>query len=101
MGNRPFSKPIFLTLSNTGDFQARTPWDALEYLDRYWSEAKTAHYRRARALCQSAVEGIADSESARLAVLDAAQRAHLLVHNRDRSSPRALFRANPQYAGVT
>lgn len=79
MGHRPFSKPVFLRLHRTGNFQARSAWEALEYLDLHWPEARTAHYRRARALCQSAVDGLVDAETARNAVIDAAQRAGLLA----------------------
>lgn len=79
MGHRPFSKPVFLKLHRTGNFQARSAWEALEYLDLHWPEARTAHYRQARALCQSAVDGFVDVEAARNAVIDAAQRAGLLA----------------------
>ena len=79
MGHRPFSKPVFLRLHRTGNFQARSAWEALEYLDLHWPEARTAHYRQARALCQSAVDGLVDAETARKALIDAAQRAGLLA----------------------
>jgi hypothetical protein len=80
MGHRPFSKSVFLRLHRTGNFQARSAWEALEYLDLHWPHARTAHYRRARALCQSAVDGFVDAETARNALIDAAQRAGLLAH---------------------
>lgn len=79
MGHRPFSKPVFLKLHHTGNFQARSAWEALEYLDLHWPEARTAHYRQARALCQSAVDGFVDAEAARNAVVEAAQRAGVLA----------------------
>lgn len=79
MGHRPFSKPVFLKMNHIGNFQARSAWEALEYLDLHWPEARTAHFRRARALCQSAVAGHGDSEVARRALADAAQRAGLLA----------------------
>jgi len=79
MGHRPFSKPVFLKMNQIGNFQARSAWEALEYLDLHWPEARTAHFRRARALCQSAVDGHVDSEVARSALVDAAQRAGLLA----------------------
>ena len=79
MGHRPFSKPVFLKMNHIGNFQARSAWEALEYLDLHWPEARTAHFRRARALCQSAVDGHVDSEVARSALVDAAQRAGLLA----------------------
>src|SRR5689334_8998273 len=83
MGHRPFSKPVFLKLHRTGNFQARSAWEALEYLDLHWPEARTAHYRQARTLCQSAVDGFIDAEAARNAVIDAAQRAGLLANGWD------------------
>jgi hypothetical protein len=79
MGHRPFSKPVFLKLHRTGNFQARSPWEALEYLDLHWPSARTAHFRRARALCDAAVSGLVDAEAARQAVVDAAQRSRLLA----------------------
>jgi len=79
MGHRPFSKPVFLKMNHIGNFQARTAWEALEYLDLHWPTARTAHFRRARALCQSAVDGLVDTEIARDALADAAQRAGLLA----------------------
>lgn len=78
MGHRPFKKPIFLKLYSTGNFQARSAWEALEYLDLHWPSDHTAHYRRALHLCQEAVDGTVDAETARRAVIDAAQRAGLL-----------------------
>lgn len=79
MGHRPFSKPLFLRLHRTGNFQARNAWEAHEYLDLHWPAARTAHYRQAKALCQSAIDGLVDAEAARRAVVDAAQRAGLLA----------------------
>jgi hypothetical protein len=79
MGHRPFSKPVFLKLHRTGNFQARSAWEAYEYLDLHWSAARTAHYRQAKALCQSAIDGLVDAETARRALIDAAQRAGLLA----------------------
>jgi hypothetical protein len=79
MGHRPFSKPVFLKLHRTGNFQARSPREALEYLDLHWSENRTAHYRRARALCEAAVNGLVGEEAARDALVDAAKRAQVLA----------------------
>jgi Protein of unknown function (DUF982). len=78
MGHRPFKKPVFLHLNGTGNYQARSAWEALEYLDLYWPATHTAHFRRAQRLCQEAVDGMLDAEVARLALVDAAQRAGLL-----------------------
>jgi|SRR5690606_9183912 len=81
MGQRPFKKPIFLKLNATGNYQARSAWEALEYLDLHWPSERTPHYRTAVRLCQEAVDGIIDAEVARRAVMDAAQRAGLLEKN--------------------
>ena len=81
MGHRPFSKPVFLKLHRTGYFQARNAWEAYEYLDLHWPSTRTAHYRQAKAVCQSAIDGAVDAETARSAVIDAAQRAGLLATN--------------------
>lgn len=83
MGHRPFSKPVFLKLHRTGNFQARSAWEALEYLDLHWPETRTAHSRQARVLCQSAVDGLVDAEVARRALIDAAQRAGILARRWD------------------
>lgn len=80
MGHRPFKRPVFLKLNRTGNYQARSAWEALEYLDLYWPAEHTAHFRRARRLCQEAVDGVIDTELARMAVLDAAQRSGVLEH---------------------
>lgn len=78
MGHRPFKKPVFLKLNATGNFQARSAWEALEYLDLHWPGEHTPHYRTAMRLCREAVDGMIDAEVARRAVIDAAQRAGLL-----------------------
>lgn len=78
MGDRPFSKPVFLTLNETGNFQASSAWEALEYLVRYWPGDRGPHYRRARQLCEEAVDGFIDAERARTALIEAARRAKVL-----------------------
>jgi hypothetical protein len=55
MGHEPFSKPVRLLLDAAQSFEARTPGEALEYLDRHWSAARTAHFRRARVMCRAAI----------------------------------------------
>lgn len=82
MGHRPFSKPVYLHLYRSGNYQARSAWEALEYLDLHWSAPHTPHYRRARRICQDAIDGLVSAEEARKVVLDAAQRAGLLAHGR-------------------
>ncbi len=100
MGHRPFKKPVFLKLNSTGNYQARSAWEALEYLDLHWPAEHTAHFRRAHRLCQEAVDGVIDAEVARMAVLDAAQRSSVLEHgwkpNSDGS--QSVFRAVRQSA---
>ena len=78
MGHRPFKKPVFLKLNATGNYQARSAWEALEYLDLHWPGQHTPHYRAAVRLCQEALDGNIDAEVARRALIDAAQRASLL-----------------------
>ncbi|MDC9822760.1 DUF982 domain-containing protein [Devosia sp. ZB163] len=82
MANRPFSQPVSLRLHHAGSFQARSACEAHEYLDLHWPAARTAHYRQAKALCESAIEGLVDAEVARRAVIDAARRAGLLATKR-------------------
>lgn len=79
MGHEPFSKPVFLKLHRTGNYQARNAWEALEYLERYWSDQHSSHYRHAVRICRSAIEGLIGAESARFALIDAAQRAGALA----------------------
>lgn len=78
MGHRPFNKPVFLRLNGTGNYQARSAWEALEYLDLHWPGEKTLPYRRARAMCQSAIDGLVSAESARLYLIAAAEGAGIL-----------------------
>ena len=79
MTHTPFNKTVFLRLSGIGNYQARDAWEAFEYLDLHWPAARTAHYRRAKSLCRAAVDGIVAPETARRALVDAAQRARLLT----------------------
>ena len=79
MGDRPFCKPVHLRLHDSGKFQARSAWEALEYLDLYWGAPKCVHYRRAHKLCQNAIDGWTTSEEALSALIDAARRAGLLA----------------------
>lgn len=79
MGQRPFSKPVFLKLSSTGNYQARSAWEALEYLELHWQAEQTPHFHRAKHLCHGAVNGVVAAKVARMAIADAAQRAGLLA----------------------
>jgi hypothetical protein len=80
MGQTPFSKPVLLRLSRTDQFEARSPVEALDYLRRHWPGSRTAHYRWAYALCEAASKGRAKGEDAYRALVDAAERAGLVVH---------------------
>jgi len=80
MGNKPFYPPVFLKMkqNETGNYQARSAWEALEYLDRFWPAPRTNEYRRAKAMCRSALDNLVSAESARLYVIAAAERAGIL-----------------------
>lgn len=82
MGHAHFKKPVLLRLNNAGNYQASSPWEALQYLDIHWSAARTVEYRRARAMCQSAIDDLVSPESARVYLIDAAERAGLLEQGR-------------------
>lgn len=79
MSNQRFSAPIFLVLSGVGNFCADGPWECFEYLDLHWSAARTADYRRAKALCRVAIDGGVPAEQARRAVVALARRNGLLA----------------------
>jgi hypothetical protein len=95
MGHRPFNKPVYLRLNSIGTYQASSAWEACEYLDLHWPAARTARYRRAKSLCQAAIDGLVSAELARRAVVDAAQRAGLLAHGwkMDPDRTKSVFRA--------
>ena len=79
MGQNPFPKPVLLRLGPTDHFEARTPLEALDYLGRHWPGGRSAHYRWAYGLCEAASKGRVRSEDAYRALVDAVQRAGLLV----------------------
>ena len=79
MDQTAFPSPVLLRLKRTDHFEARTPLEALDYLRRHWPAGRTAHYRWAHALCDAASKGRSSPEDARRALIDAAQRAGLLV----------------------
>lgn len=83
MAHSHFSAPIFLKLFRTGNFQARTPREAVEYLEHFWPAERTVHYRQAKVLCHAAVDGTVEAETARVAVIDAAHRAGILAKSRE------------------
>jgi hypothetical protein len=93
MGYGPFRKPVFLRLNQTGNYQARNAWEALEYLELHWPAPRTADYRRARAMCQSALDGLILPDSARNYLIEAAHRAGILERSwkSSTSRPRAAY----------
>lgn len=82
MAHSHFSAPIFLKLHRTGNFQARTRQEAVEYLKHFWPAERTVHYRQAKVLCHAALDGIVEPETARVALIDAAHRAGILANGR-------------------
>lgn len=96
MGRTNFKKPIFLRLNigRTRNFRANNASDALTYLERFWSGARTREYRRAYAICESALDNLASAESARGYVVAAAEQAGIL----DRWSDAEIVAPLPQAA---
>lgn len=80
MGTKPFMQPVSLRLkqSHTGNYQARNVSEAMEYLKFFWSGAKTGEYRRAKAMCRSALDNLVSAESARNYLIAAAERSGIL-----------------------
>lgn len=78
MGHRPFRMPLFLKLDSVANYCAHSPWEALEYLERYWPSAQTPKYEPARSVCQLAIDGWVDAEVARDAVVAAAREASVI-----------------------
>ena len=87
MGTRNFNTPVTLRLNRGrgGSFRADNAADALDYLKRFWSGSRTREYRRAYAICQSALENLVSAESARAYLVSAAERAGVLYRQRDHS----------------
>ena len=79
----PFSNPVFLKLHRDGSFRARTLDEALEYLEQQWPGPRTAHYRQAKVLCRAAMDGFVNAETARVALVDAAERQGLISNGRE------------------
>jgi truncated hemoglobin YjbI len=80
MGNKPFMQPVFLRLQQdrTESYQARNVSEAMEYLKHFWSGPRTGEYRRAKAICRSALDNLVSAESARNYLIAAAERAGIL-----------------------
>jgi hypothetical protein len=84
MGTRDFAKPVILYLSEGGmeRFRAANASEALDYLKRLWSGPRTREYRRAYAICLSALDNLVSAESARTYLIAAAERAGVLYRRR-------------------
>ena len=89
MGTRNFNKPVFLSLKQSGvaSYRVDNAADALDYLKRFWSSPRTIEYRRAYAICLSALDNLGSAESARDYLIVAAERAGVLHRLRDRLGP--------------
>jgi hypothetical protein len=91
MGTRDFERPIFFRTDEgrPGNFRADNASDALSYMERFWSGARTREFRRAYAICESALKNLASAESARGYVVAAAEQAGIL----DRPKMLAMARS--------
>ena len=87
MGSRNFIFPVILksNVKSRQKFRANNAADALDYLERFWRGARTREYRRAYAVCQSALDNLASAESARGYLVAAAEGAGLLYRRNGHS----------------
>lgn len=87
MGTKDFNKPVMLRLSRgrLASFRADNAAEALDYLKRFWSGPRTREYRRAYAICQSALDNLVTAESARAYLVAAAEGAGILYRHGARS----------------
>lgn len=86
MEHTHFTKPVLLRLNGSGNFQVSSPWEALLYLNIHWPSDRKAEYRRVKAMCQSAIDGLVSPDSARAYLIDAAERAGVLEQSWRRSA---------------
>lgn len=100
MSNQKFSTPVFLFLTGHNNFQTGDAWECFEYLDLHWPAARTADYRRAKALCRVAIDGIVPTEMARRAVVALAQRNGLLAATPGASKRPQPYRFVPKRANA-
>ncbi|QDZ10505.1 DUF982 domain-containing protein [Devosia ginsengisoli] len=93
MGIKPFMRPIFLRMdaSPSGKYEVRNVAEAIQYLEYFWSAPRTVDYRRAKAICRSALDNLVSAESARHYLIAAAERAGIL----DRSANLAVALSVP------
>lgn len=80
MGTRDFIKPVLLYLNQGrgASLRVANAVEALDYLKRFWPGERTREYRRAVAICQSALDNLVSAESARAYLVAAAERAGTL-----------------------
>jgi hypothetical protein len=79
MAHRPFRNPLMAKIDDTSRYVVRSAWEALEYLQNYWSGPRDRTYQRAVRLCRDAVDGWVPAERARHAVKQALRSARLWV----------------------
>src|SRR5690606_32278833 len=71
-------------------------------LDLHWPAARTADYRRAKALCRVAIDGVVPAETARRAVVALGRRNGLLAAGPGRITSKrpAPYRYTPRRASA-
>lgn len=83
MAARPFRNPLLAKLDDTSHYAARSAWEALEFLQRYWQGPQDRSYKIAVHLCRDAIDGWVSAERAREGFKQALQSAGLLISQRD------------------
>lgn len=80
MGNKPFLRPVFLRLKNATqkNYRANNAFEAIEYLENLWTAPRSPEYRRAKAICRSALDNLASADSARNYLIAAAEQAGII-----------------------
>jgi hypothetical protein len=79
MSHRLFDEPIYLRLPDGHRYSAWNVWEALDFIERFWTGERDASVRRAKKLCENALDGWTTAAKARAAVVEAARRAGLLA----------------------
>lgn len=87
MGRMPFMRPVFLRSKHfpTNQYRAGDVSDAIQFMEQFWTAPKTGEYRRAQAICRSAMDNLITAESARAYFIAAAEHAGILDRSRSRS----------------
>jgi hypothetical protein len=85
MGMKPFMSPVFLRAKETqsGKYKANNASEAMNFLEHLWSAPRTVEYRRAKAMCRSALDNLVSADSARGYLIAAAERAGLIDRSRN------------------